>query len=42
MSNMCTKELSDSSFNQAVTNKISVFLESAPNFTYSQNCSFLV
>ena len=44
----CAKEFSDSNFNQAVIDKISNFLEIAPNSTYSQiskffkyNCIFL-
>ena len=32
----CAKGLLDSNFNQAVINKISIFHEIAPNFTYSK------
>ena len=36
MSNMCAKEFSDSTFNEAAIGKISIFQEIAPNLTYSQ------
>ena len=36
MCHTCAKELLDSNFNEAVIDKISIFNEIAPNFTYSQ------
>ena len=36
MCHVCAKELLDSNFNQAVIDKISIFQEIAPNFTYLQ------
>ena len=40
MCHICAKELLDSNFNLAVINKISIFNEIAPNFTYSQKLLF--
>ena len=37
---MCAKELSDSNFNEAVIDKILIFQEIAPNFTYSSKFHF--
>ena len=36
MCHICAKGILDSNFNQAVIDKISIFHEIAPNFTYSQ------
>ena len=36
MCHICEKGFSDSTFNEAVIDKISSFHEIAPNFTYSQ------
>ena len=39
---MCAKEFSYSNFNEAVTDKILILQEIAPNFTHSQNGNFKV
>ena len=36
MSNICAKGFLDSNFDYAVVDKISIFQEIAPHFTYSQ------
>ena len=36
MCHICAKGFLDSNFNEAVIDKISIFHEIAPNFTYSQ------
>ena len=38
---ICAKGFLDSHFNEAVTDKISIFHEIVPNFTYSQEFKFL-
>ena len=40
MCHICAKGFLDSSFNEAVIDKISNFQEIAPNFTYSQKLYF--
>ena len=40
MSNMNSEEFSDSNFNTAVIDKISIFQEIASSFTYSEKINF--
>ena len=41
MCHICAEGFLDSNFNEAVTDKISIFHKIAPNFTFPKNRNFL-